>query len=119
MTAPASRKNASVKPPQDRYGPQVVQRRHRFTGLHIVVSRLQQLPVLVKAQAGQCLIGECLPPGLRLDEHSAHRAHHHHEHQRRQQPTRGPSGFGHQRRRAHRADAAEYATADEEAGQDQ
>jgi hypothetical protein len=73
-----------------RHRPDVLQGGHRLAGAPVVSGRRGQLPVLVVAEAGQGLVGERLPPGLRLHQHGQHSGRCEHHDQRRQQPPRQP-----------------------------
>ena len=66
-----------------RHRPDVLQRRDGLTGAQVVRRRGRQFPVLVVAQTGQALVGEGLPPGLRLNQNGQHRRGGQDRHQRR------------------------------------
>ena len=77
-----------------RHRPDVLQRADRFAGPQVVGDRAGQLPVLVVAEAGQTLVGEGLPPRLRLNQDGQRRACGQHHHQSRQQPPDQPNHLG-------------------------
>ena len=103
-----------------RHRPDVLQRTDGFPRPEVVGRRAGQLPVLVVAQAGQALVGEGLPAGLRLNQDGQQRAPGQDHHQRRNQPPDQPDHFGNRRQRLRGVQrGAQQFAAEEEPGQRQ
>ena len=109
------REEADVELALHRHRPDVLQGADRLAGAQIVRCGARQLPVLVVAEAGQALVGEGLPPGLRLHQDGEHRRCGEHHDERGQQPSDQPGHLGNgPQRRAGRQRGSQQASAEKE-----